>query len=170
MAEYLTDEELNELEKIFRDGITTLDVVQIFRERQIRVSEATFRKYIQLGLLSRSHRVGVGGKGRHRGSKGLYPFSVVRQINDIKRMMAEGLTIDDIVRASMKFEREIKQINTGLQRLFSEMHQELSGPHFDVSLRPQVENELQDAETTARTLIQKLETIDRNITNPRPTL
>ena len=170
MADYLTDEELNEFERVYRDGIATLDVVKIFRERGIRVSEATFRKYVQLGLLARSHRVSAGGRGKHRGSKGVYPFSVVRRINDIKRMMAEGLTIDDIVRASMKFARDINQIDTGLQRLFSDMFQEVSGPHFDMSLRPRVESELQEAQTTARTLILKLETIDQNITNPRPTL
>ena len=37
------------------------------------LSEATFRKYVQLGLLPRSVR--VGRKGKHRGSQGLYPAS-----------------------------------------------------------------------------------------------
>ncbi|PKN26438.1 MAG: MerR family transcriptional regulator [Deltaproteobacteria bacterium HGW-Deltaproteobacteria-22] len=170
MSEFLTEEELSECERIYRDGIETLDVVKIFREAGIRFSEPSFRKYVQLGLLSRSHRVSAGGRGKHRGSKGLYPFGVVRRINDIKRMMSEGLTIDDIVRASMKFASEINQLDNGLQRLFSEMQTEVCGPHFDMSLRPQVESELQDAQTTARTLITKLVAIDQNITNPRPTL
>jgi len=170
MPEYLTEEELNDCERIYKDGIETLDVVKIFREKGIRFSEPSFRKYVQLGLLSRSHRVSAGGRGKHRGSKGVYPFGVVRRINEIKRMMAEGLTIDDIVRASMKFASEINQLDTGLQRLFSDMHTEVSGPHFDMSLRPQVESELQEAQTTARTLITKLVSIDQNITNPRPTL
>mgnify|MGYP000882063775 CR=1 FL=1 len=170
MPEYLTEEELNELERIYKDGIETLDVVKIFREKGIRFSEPSFRKYVQLGLLSRSHRVSAGGRGKHRGSKGLYPFGVVRRVNEIKRMMDEGLTIDDIVRASMKFASEINELDQGLQRLFSDMQQEVSGPHFDMSLRPQVESDLQDAQTTARTLITKLVTIDQNITKPRPTL
>lgn len=170
MADYLTDAELNELEREYKDGIETLEVVRLFRDRGIRISEASFRKYVQLGLLARSHRVSAGGRGKHRGSKGLYPFSVVRRINDIKRMMAEGLTIDDIVRASMKFAKEINQLDNGLQRLFSDMHQEVNGPHFDMSLRPVVERDLQDAQLTARTLIKKLVTIDQHITNPKPTL
>ncbi|PKN47332.1 MAG: MerR family transcriptional regulator [Deltaproteobacteria bacterium HGW-Deltaproteobacteria-17] len=170
MPEFLTEEELSECERIYKDGIETLDVVKIFREAGIRFSEPSFRKYVQLGLLSRSHRVSAGGRGKHRGSKGVYPFGVVRRINDIKRMMSEGLTIDDIVRASMKFASEINQLDNGLQRLFSEMQTEVCGPHFDTSLRPQVESELQEAQTTARTLITKLVSIDQNITNPRPTL
>ena len=43
---------------------------------------------MQLGLLPRSVR--VGRKGKHRGSQGLYPATVVRQIELVRRLMAQG--------------------------------------------------------------------------------
>jgi DNA-binding transcriptional MerR regulator len=60
----------------------------------LRVSEATLRKYVQLGLLPRSRRVGT--RGRHQGSWGLYPAWTARQVVEIKRLLAEGRTIQDI--------------------------------------------------------------------------
>ena len=48
------------------------------RPKGVRLSEATFRKYVQAGLLPRSKR--VGRKGKHRGSQGLYPVEAVRRI------------------------------------------------------------------------------------------
>src|SRR4029077_4261491 len=57
-------------------------------------SEASFRKYVQQNLLPRSRR--VGRKGKHRGSLGVYPAKTVRRINTVKRLMADGFTIEEI--------------------------------------------------------------------------
>ena len=46
-------------------------IVEAFTDAGVRLSEATFRKWVQLGLLPRSRR--VGRKGKHQGSLGLYP-------------------------------------------------------------------------------------------------
>src|SRR3990170_7283606 len=75
-------------------GVTSREVLRLFEGRGARLSGATFRKYVQAGLLPRSRR--VGRKGKHTGSTGLYPVSVVRRIALIKRMMAEGYTVEDI--------------------------------------------------------------------------
>lgn len=89
-----SETELAEIEAAHADGLSTQEVVALFSGRGERLSEATFRKYVQLGLLPRSVR--VGRKGKHRGSQGLYPISVVRQIDLIRRLMAQGYTIQEI--------------------------------------------------------------------------
>jgi DNA-binding transcriptional MerR regulator len=89
-------EDLERVEREHPDGLSTQQVVDLFGARGDSLSEATFRKYVQLGLLPRSVR--VGRKGKHRGSQGLYPASVIRQIERIRRFMAQGYTIVEIQR------------------------------------------------------------------------
>src|SRR3954452_15355029 len=90
-SELLDDAELSEIERAHPHGLTSKQIVDLFETRGIRFSEATLRKYVQLGLLPRSVR--VGRKGKHRGSCGLYPANVIRRVNLVKGMMAEDLTI-----------------------------------------------------------------------------
>jgi hypothetical protein len=90
----LSDAELKRLEKKHEAGIGSADIVDAFKSKGARFSEATLRKYVQLGLLPKSHR--IGQRGRHRGSSGLYPVMVVRQINDIKGALDAGATLDEV--------------------------------------------------------------------------
>src|SRR5512142_1554396 len=94
MSLFLQPAEIERFERTHARGVTCRDVVQLFQGRGARLSAPTFRKYVQAGLLPRSRR--VGRKGKHTGSTGLYPVAVVRRIDLIKRMMAEGLTLEDI--------------------------------------------------------------------------
>src|SRR5579871_585295 len=80
----LPEKELDHLERAHPAGLTAAQVVEVFRARGLKLSEATFRKYVQLGLVPRSRR--VGRKGKHQGSMGLYPTTAVRRVNAIKRM------------------------------------------------------------------------------------
>src|SRR4029079_12392400 len=82
------------------------------RPRGVRLSEATFRKYVQAGLLPRSRR--VGRKGKHQGSLGLYPVEAVWRINVIKKMMAEGHTLEDIRRSFVFHRNHIDQLQRDL--------------------------------------------------------
>src|SRR5688572_13989173 len=50
----LTDLDLGEIERIYPGGLTSKQIVDLFEARGIRLSEATFRKYVQLGMLPRS--------------------------------------------------------------------------------------------------------------------
>src|SRR5438270_6832252 len=93
----LEERELQEIERTWPNGLTSRQIVDVFETRGIRFSEATLRKYVQLGLLPRSVR--VGRKGKHRGSCGLYPALVIRRVNVVKRMMAEDRTIEEIQRS-----------------------------------------------------------------------
>ena len=78
---------LNLLERKYAAGLSSVEILDVFASHDVALSEATLRKYVQLGLLPRSVR--VGRKGKHQGSQGVYPVSVIRQILRIKQMMAE---------------------------------------------------------------------------------
>jgi len=81
-------DEFDALEAEHAGGISAVQIVDFFAPRGVKLAQATFRKYVQLGLLPRSRR--VGEKGKHRGSKGLYPASAVRRIHLIKSLMTKG--------------------------------------------------------------------------------
>ena len=89
----LTAAELRRIEDKFPAGLGSAQVIALFQEKGERFSEATLRKYVQIGLLPKSHRVGT--RGRHRGSRGSYPVVIVRLINDIKRALDGGATLDE---------------------------------------------------------------------------
>src|SRR5512138_2347210 len=80
----LTESDLRRVERQRPDGLTSSQILQVFAEVGVRLSEATLRKYVQLGLLPRSVR--VGRKGKHQGSCGLYPSTTVRRIQAVKKM------------------------------------------------------------------------------------
>ncbi len=90
----LTAVEIRRIERRYSIGISSVVVVEIFQKKGERFSEATLRKYVQLELLPKSWRVGT--RGRHRGSSGLYPVGIVRQINEIKQALDAGGTLDEI--------------------------------------------------------------------------
>src|SRR5688572_32216640 len=89
--ELLQDREIDEIERSWPDGLTSRQIVDVFETRGIRFSEATLRKYVQLGLLPRSVR--VGRKGKHRGSCGLrseeHTSELQSQSNLVCRLLLE---------------------------------------------------------------------------------
>src|SRR5512139_1307387 len=111
--------EIGRLERERSSGITSREVVRIFESRGARLSESTFRKYVQVGLLPRSRR--VGHKGKHTGSTGLYPVEVVRRINLIKRMMLEGMTIDDIRGSFVPLKNRLEDVEHGFAALLQDL-------------------------------------------------
>jgi DNA-binding transcriptional MerR regulator len=110
-----SDAELDALEASRAAGLSTQEVVDLFAAKGAPVSEASFRKYVQLGLLPRSVR--VGRKGKHRGSQGQYPATVVRQIESIRRLLAQGYTISELQRQLVLFGGEIDELAQKLDRV-----------------------------------------------------
>ena len=157
----MREAELLELEKRYAEGISSAEVLRLFQDRGVKLSEGTFRKYVQLGLLPRSRR--VGAKGKHKGSKGLYPVSVLRQIVAIKQMMSDGLTIEQIQKSWIRFRPRIEAIETDLGELLEEMRQELRGPHFDTRRREHLQDELKAARSEARDLVQRLHHLEQEV-------
>lgn len=158
----LSESELSQIEADYPEGMSAAEIVQVFTLRNIKFSEASFRKYVQLGLLPRSRRVGT--KGKHKGSRGLYPAGTVRQINDIKRMMALDYTIEDISEQFAYVGGEIEELRRLLERIIDKL--ELSVREDDgnaLLLSGGVRLRLADVRQTAAMLLQQLEAATRRI-------
>ena len=137
-------------------------ISEIFRAKGVRLSESTFRKYVQHGLLPRSRR--VGQKGKHRGSQGLYPVEVVRRINVIKKMMADGHTLEEIRRSFVFFKNHIDQVERGLMEVLGGFETELSGRTFGRDRRRQLEGELESLKMRAQDLVKDVARIGSAVT------
>src|SRR5450432_4566991 len=137
----LDEREIEEIERTWPDGLTSRQIVDVFETRGIRFSEATLRKYVQLGLLPRSVR--VGRKGKHRGSCGLYPALVIRRVNIVKRMMAEDRTIEEIQRSFARFKDDIESVQKELRDLIAgfERESKVASPADDAEARRTMEQE-----------------------------
>jgi DNA-binding transcriptional MerR regulator len=134
-------------------GITSREVVRLFESRGARLSESTFRKYVQVGLLPRSRR--VGRKGKHTGSTGLYPVEVVHRINLIKRMMAEGMTLEEIRGSFVALRSRLDDVQLGFASLVEELARKArEHPH-----RREMESELGRAEREVRQALRRIERV-----------
>ncbi len=155
----------DEIERIEREragGVTSREVVRLFESRGAKLSESTFRKYVQVGLLPRSRR--VGRKGKHTGSTGLYPVEVVRRINLIKRMMIEGMTIEDIRGSFVALKNRLDDVEHGLAALLQDLERKARGhPQWRV-----MESELGRAEREVRHAFRRIERVGGRIATVPP--
>jgi len=150
-------DELARLEADRPDGVSAQEVIALFQARGLRLSEANFRKYVQIGLLPTSRR--VGRKGKHRGSRGLYPTSVVRRINLIKRLMDRGLTLEEIRDSFLSIQNDIERVGEALDSLFARIEERLTRLHeVPESLRP-LAKDVEASRRGASVLLQSLEKI-----------
>jgi len=151
MSFLLAPPEIARVEREQASGITSREVVRLFESKGARFSEATFRKYVQAGLLPRSRR--VGRKGKHTGSTGLYPVAVVRRIDLIKRMMAEGFTLEQIRDSFVATKGRLEDLEAGLSALLADL-----GARVRVHPeRRAVERELSRAERELRGAFKRIE-------------
>jgi len=156
---HFSEPELTELEARFPEGLSTQDVVELFSARGERLSEATFRKYVQLGLLPRSVR--VGRKGKHRGSQGRYPASVIRQIDAVRGLMARGYTIQDIQRELLSLRTDIDAVGKQLVQVLQNMEHALregAGDADEIASRA-----IADARQRSSELVEKLRAIEQRL-------
>ena len=119
------DSELTHLEKQRSEGLTSQEILGNCRNWGSLSARRVLRKYVQLGLLPRSIR--VGEKGKHRGSKGLYPVRVVRQILVIKEMMALDYTIEQIRERFLFLQGELDELDVRLQSIFRTLSAKVMG-------------------------------------------
>jgi DNA-binding transcriptional MerR regulator len=159
----LEDREIEEIERAWPDGMTSRQIVDVFETRGIRFSEATLRKYVQLGLLPRSVR--VGRKGKHRGSCGLYPAHVVRRVNLVKGMMAEDRTIEEIQRSFARFKDDIESVEKDLRALIASFEREAKAPAVDAEGRRELEREIIEAKRAAGELVRRISSLERRISS-----
>jgi DNA-binding transcriptional MerR regulator len=153
----LNQAQLSQIELANAGGMPAKAIVEIFRPLGVRLSEATFRKYVQMGLLPRSRR--VGRKGKHRGSQGLYPVGAVRRVNLIKKMMAEDLTLEEIRRSFVYYRNEIEELERVLAGVLAGHERELGARPLPAELRTRLEREVHAARKSGRRLVRQLERI-----------
>jgi hypothetical protein len=156
----ITDDVLDQLEREHPQGLTSVEILDIFASHEIKFSEATLRKYVQLGLLPRSIR--VGRKGKHQGSQGMYPATVVRHIQRIKEMMADDYTIEEIQRQFLFVRGDIEDLERTLAKVFDTLREAAKEKRSETSGRA-IAQDLANAEALARDLLAKLAIIEQRL-------
>jgi hypothetical protein len=161
---FLSDAELRAIEDAYPNGITAVQIVEVFTSRAIKLSEASFRKYVQLGLLPRSRR--VGRKGKHRGSLGVYPAKTVRRINTVKRLMAEGHTIEAIQGEYLLYTDLLEGLSETVTELLMRLERDVVAGRGEPD-RYTLVREIAELRQSARDLVRKLEELARRAAAPR---
>ncbi|WP_437291469.1 MerR family transcriptional regulator [Sorangium sp. So ce406] len=156
----IPEDVLDRIEREHAQGITSSDILELFATHGIKFSEATLRKYVQLGLLPRSVR--VGRKGKHQGSQGMYPATVVRQVQRIKEMMAQDYTIEEIQREFLFVRGDIEELERTMTKVFSALRDAAKERRSETSGRA-IAQDLASAETLARELVAKLSLIEERL-------
>jgi DNA-binding transcriptional MerR regulator len=137
-------------------GMSVQQIVAACAELGEKLTEATFRKYVQLGLLPKSVR--VGRKGKHQGSQGLYPATTVRQVQLIRRLMGQGFTIEEIQSRFLFIGGDIDTLNKEIERLMTQLERAQG------SADSLVRREVEDARRLASALVEKLRDVERRLT------
>lgn len=155
-------ETLAQLEKAHVAGLTSAEILDVFARHDVQLSEATLRKYVQLGLLPRSVR--VGRKGKHQGSQGIYPVSVVRQILRIKQMMSESYTIEQIQREFLFIRSEVEQLESMLLKIFKKLDGVVKERKTE-RVTTAVQRDVSDARSLSKELMTRLEAIENKLSS-----
>jgi|ERR1041385_1602198 hypothetical protein len=157
----IDDAALDRIEREHANGVTSAEILDVFATHGVRLTEATLRKYVQLGLVPRSVR--VGRKGKHQGSQGIYPVTVIRQILRVKEMMAESYTIEQIKRDVLFMRGDVEQLEATLQSIFATLGRvvkERRGETYAQSVARDVEG----AKALSRDLVNRLGSIESRLT------
>ena len=157
----IEEHQLQRLEREFQRGISSAELLDTLASFGVQLSEASLRKYVQLGLLPRSVR--VGRKGKHQGSQGLYPIGVARQILLIKQMMAQSYTMEQIRKDFLFVRTDLYQLEQSLSSIFRSLTEVLrerrNGPFAQ-----DVQRDVEGARKLSQELVSCLEEIESRLT------
>ena len=159
----LGEDELRAIETAHAEGITAVQVVDAFTSRGIKFSEASFRKYVQQGLLPRSKR--VGRKGKHKGSLGVYPAKTIRRINAVKQLMVDGYTIEEIQGQFLLYTDLVEGVAEHLSELWLRLDADTQ--KLEAHAKRDLHKELADARKDGDRLVGRLTELARRVAAPR---
>ena len=164
----VTESILEQVERDHSGGITSADLLSFFEAQEVRFGEATLRKWVQLGLLPRSVR--VGRKGKHQGSKGKYPVRVIRQILRIKELMEKDITIEDIQKQILFVRGDIEELETTLDKVFASLERNVeqrtqNDPASTLPGLRAVKADIARARALADDLLARLEKLEERLIN-----
>jgi DNA-binding transcriptional MerR regulator len=151
----LPSRSLVEIEKANPDGLSSRQILEIFERHGERLSEATLRKYVQLGLLPRSRR--VGQKGKHRGSRGIYPVDVVRRVDEIRRAMENGETLETLSRAAQAVRAKLSLVRVAVEESIEAAERDLAARDLDRKSRSGLKAELTALRKESKAWVRSLE-------------
>jgi len=157
----IDDGTLANLERQYASGLTSGELIDVCASHGVQLSEATLRKYVQLGLLPRSVR--VGRKGKHKGSLGLYPARSIRQLVRIKEMMAKSYTIEEIRRDFLFMRTDVEQLEETLGCIFQALAKVLKQRRQDTTTVVAA-REVNQARKQSRELVTQLSSIEARLT------
>lgn len=151
----MTSRALAEIERAHPDGLSSRQILDLFERHGERLSEATLRKYVQLGLLPRSRR--VGQKGKHRGSRGIYPVEVVRRVDEIRRAMENGHTLESLSRAAHAVRAKLSLVRVAVEETIEAAEVDLKSRDLDRSDRARLRREVAALRKDAKALLRGFE-------------
>jgi DNA-binding transcriptional MerR regulator len=158
MAALLSEAQIREIEAANAEGLTSQELVRVFEDRRVRFSEANLRRYVQLGLVPRSRR--IGHKGMHQGSHGLYPVRAVRRINLIKKLMGERYSLEEIQQKFLAFQDDIEVLDEASAKLLEGFELRIvdqpAGPRRD-----RLFAELESVKRAAQDLLDAVQRLER---------
>lgn len=146
---------ISDIEKSNPEGLSSKQILDVFAQNGENLSEATLRKYVQLGLLPRSRR--VGQKGKHRGSRGIYPVEVVRRVDEIRRAMESGETLESLARASQATRAKLGLVRVAMEETMEAAERDLQGRNLDRGARSKLKTGLADLRKSAKSWLKDLE-------------
>ncbi len=155
MPQPLSKTDLKRISDKYPEGIPSHEIVDIFQSRGFRFSEATFRKYVQMGLVERCRR--VGRKGKHRGSHGLYPVSAVERINSIKKMISGDLTLEQLKCSYFSTRQKVEEIERLLTEIQKDINEQQRQDEHLEKMDSQINREVAQVSKQVGTLIRTLE-------------
>ena len=159
----LDEDQLRAIETAHPAGLTAVQIVDAFTSRGIKFSEASFRKYVQQGLLPRSKR--VGRKGKHKGSLGVYPAKVIRRINAVKQLMVDGYTIEEIQGQFLLYTDLVEGVAEHLTELWHRL--DLDSERLEGAARRELHKELAEVRRDGDCLVDCLNELARRVAAPR---
>ncbi|GAC1361880.1 MAG: hypothetical protein NVSMB47_14100 [Polyangiales bacterium] len=157
----LGDEAIARIESAHPSGLSSQAILDALDGTTCKISEATLRKWVQVGLLPRSVR--VGRKGKHQGSQGIYPVSVLRQIKRIKEMMALDYTIDEIQREFLFARGHIEETERTLTRAIDNLDRAIA-ERAGAPMQKVLQRDLDDVRELADKLVTDLTSIEDRLT------
>lgn len=151
----LSSRTLTEIEKAHPDGLSSKEIIQVLGDNGEPLSEATLRKYVQMGLLPRSRR--VGQKGKHRGSRGIYPVEVIRRVDEIRRAMDQGDTLDELARASQAVRAKVSSLRVAMEEVLEAAETDFSERALDRTSKSQMRSELAALKRSSKDWVKSLD-------------
>ena len=138
-AALLKEEDIRAIEGTYPDGITAVQIVDAFTSRGIKFSEASFRKYVQQGLLPRSRRVDGYTIEEIQGQFLLYTDlveGVAEHLTELwSRLGADVTRLDPAIRRELEKQlAEVRRDGDRLVEKLGELTRRFAAPRTD-SLR-----------------------------------